>query len=161
MLSSTARLLPSNQQWVSRWGVTAGLVGTHPWPLHEWLTKWQEPFLWLSRKGAWVGSQTKKAPSIEHMSTLQIQPPFSWLQTKSIVKRKSNQGASSMWEVIFQDVFLTNRAGMTDRITTETNVFWSSLTWKLPKYKLSVSENCFSEWIGSGETKEEARAAMS
>lgn len=46
-----------NQHWVSGWGVTAGLVITHPWPLHEWLTKRQQPFLWILRKGHKLGGR--------------------------------------------------------------------------------------------------------
>lgn len=30
-------------QSVNRWGLTVGLVGTHPWPLYERLTKQEEP----------------------------------------------------------------------------------------------------------------------
>lgn len=66
----TAHLLPSNQQSVSRWEVTEGLLGTHPWPLYERPTKRQESLLWLLRKGQELGG--RQAPSIEHMSTLQI-----------------------------------------------------------------------------------------
>lgn len=58
----TAHLLPSNQHWVSGWGVTAELVGTHPWPLHERLTKRQEPFLWILRKVHKSGDRQSKLP---------------------------------------------------------------------------------------------------
>lgn len=99
-------------------------------------------------KRARVGRQTEQAPSIEHMSTLQIQPPFSWLQTKSIVKRESNQAPATK---SFSRAFLTNRAGMTDRITRETNMLLSE---EVLHGNASVqTEKCFSDWIVFWKTR--------
>lgn len=137
----TAHLLPSNQHWVSGWGVTAGLVGTHPWPLHERLTKRQEPFLCILRKVHKLEDRQRKLPLLNMWKHFR----FSHHSAGCIVKKRSYQGFSSVWSFC-KTFFLHNRAGMTARITTES--FCPKKSHKeISECILSLSDKCFSEWI--------------
>lgn len=124
LATSCAHLLTSNQQRVSRWGVTAGLGGIHPWPLYERLTKPQEPLIWLLRNGQELGSRQNKPPLLNTCRHCRFSHHSARCRQGALL-RGIEISVPALSRKSFSRTFMTTKSGMRDGITTETIEFVS------------------------------------